>query len=147
MGMVAIDWNPAPKALRSFGLIGVVAFAALAVLADRQALLFSALPDAAANPTAYVLAGLAAYCGVFALAAPRALRPLYLGLSIVGFPIGFVFSYVILAAMYFLIIVPIGLVFRIIGRDAMNRHFDSRAASYWIRRSPPANIERYFRQF
>ena len=68
-------------------------------------------------------------------------------LSAIGYPIGFVISIAIFASVYYLVVTPIGLVFKLIGRDAMNRTFDPSAETYWVPRRPPANMKRYFRQF
>ena len=147
MALIHLDLNPPPKVLRAFGLIGLVAFPLLGLLARYQWVIFAALPVAAVKPTAYVLFGLGGYSGLFSLIAPKALRPLYVGMSVVGYPIGLVVSYVMMGAMYYLIITPVALAFKIIGRDALNRRFDPDAPTYWARRKPPANMKRYFRQF
>ena len=72
---------------------------------------------------------------------------IYLLLTVVSYPIGFVLSYVVMAVMYYAVITPVGLIFKIIGRDPMRRAFDPAAPTYWIRRRPPAGARRYFRQF
>ena len=83
----------------------------------------------------------------FSLAFPRANRFLYVGLSLLAFPIGFVLSYVIMATLYFLIIGPIAVIRRVFGRDAMQRRYDSSASSYWTQARPPRDKENYFHQF
>jgi hypothetical protein len=143
MAFVSLDFNPPPRTLRNFGLIGLVAFSAFAALVHFEVWTFGKLPHGAV----YVLGPLAAYCGLFALVSPPALKWLYVGMSVVFFPIGLVVSYVIVSIMFFLIITPIGLAMRLFGRDAMRLKFNPQAATYWIRRHPPATIKRYFRQF
>ena len=76
MSLIRIDWNPAARTLRQFGLIGVVAFAALAALAHYRLVVFAALPEGAVRPTVLALLGCAAYCGVLAPLAPGGLQPL-----------------------------------------------------------------------
>ncbi len=147
MAMIPIDWNPPRKALRTFGLIGLFAFAGIALLVHYRLAVFARLSQGAQEPTKVVLTALAVYCGFFALAAPAMLRPLYLVLTVASFPIGYVLSYVILFIMFYLIITPIGLVCKLIGRDALNRRFDPAAPTYWIERRPPTTVKRYFRQF
>ena len=63
------------------------------------------------------------------------------------FPIGFVVSHVILLAIWWLVVTPIGLLMRLAGKDPMNRRFDRAAATYWEPYSPHGNKKRYFRQF
>ncbi|MBI5762645.1 MAG: hypothetical protein HZA51_03880 [Planctomycetes bacterium] len=147
MAFVSIDYNPPPRALRNFGLIGLVAFGALAALAQQHALMFHRLSDGANQNCMYAFGGLAAYCGLFAFAAPAALRWLYIVLTVVSFPIGFVMSYVIVSIMFFLVITPIGIIMRMMGRDALRLKFNPQATTHWIPRNPPATIKRYFRQF
>jgi len=147
MAIIHIDWRPPPRTLRNFGLIGLVAFAALALLAYLQLLLFRYLPDSAVAPTACVLVGLALYCGLLAPLAPQGLKPLYLLLTLVTLPIGLLVSYAVMGLIFFGIITPVAVVFRIIGRDAMTRKFDASTPTYWLKRQLPTSAERYFRQF
>ena len=58
-----------------------------------------------------------------------------------------VVSLLIMSLFYFGIITPLGLLFRLIGRDAMCRRFDARAQTYWVRHEPSQTAERYFQQF
>lgn len=147
MSLIRIDWNPTARTLRQFGLIGVVAFAALAALAHYRLAVYAALPDGAVRPTVLSLLGCGLYCGVLAPLAPRGLKPLYLLMTLIGAPIGLVVSTVVMLTVYYLVITPVAVIFKIIGRDALNRKFDPSAATYWIRRQPPENTKRYFRQF
>jgi hypothetical protein len=77
----------------------------------------------------------------------RAARILYLALTLAALPIGFVVSFLLLAAFYFLLLTPVGLLFRLIRRDPLRRTFDRSAASYWMLRRPATNKNRYFHQF
>ena len=58
-----------------------------------------------------------------------------------------VVSFVLLAVFYYLLITPVGLFFRLTGRDILQRKFDASAESYWHPRRPAGNIKRYFNQF
>ena len=147
MSMVHIDWNPTRRMLRNFGLIGLVAFGAIGASAYWRLFLFSGMDAGNAATTAYVLWALGAYCGLFAFVAPMAVKPIYLALTVVAYPIGQVVSHLVMAMIYYLVFTPIGMVFKLVGRDSMNRGFDPSAATYWIRRRPPDSAKRYFRQF
>ncbi len=147
MAMIELNLNPPPKTLRTFGLIGVVGFGLIGAMFFWQFGL-GKLPSAdAARITAYVLWALGAYCGLFAAVAPLAIKPIYVILTIVTFPIGFVVSCLVMAIVYYLVLTPVGLVFKLIGRDCMNRRFDPTAETYWIERRRPDSVKRYFRQF
>lgn len=44
---------------------------------------------------------------------------------------------VILGIMFFLVILPIGVLMRLFGKDFLRLRFNSSASTYWIRREPP----------
>jgi hypothetical protein len=62
-------------------------------------------------------------------------------------PIGWTVSMALLAVVYFLVFMPIGLVLRAVGYDSMQRGFDPEQASYWCKHPPPPEPRRYFRQY
>jgi hypothetical protein len=79
---------------------------------------------------------------------PSFMRAVYVGLSYLAWPIGFVVSHVLLGAVYYLLVTPIGLILRVVGYDPMHRRFDRKAQSYWIERDDAQRDPRsYFRQF
>jgi hypothetical protein len=88
---------------------------------------------------------LGAVLGLIGLVRPRAIRPVYTGLTRLTFPIGWVVSHALLLVMYFGIITPVGLLVRLF-RDPLDRSFDARASTYWAPRDTAAP-HRYFRQF
>jgi len=94
------------------------------------------------------LLGAAAAFALVATVAPRVLHPLNVAWMYVGMVLNLIVSPVILGAIYFLVFTPVALFFRISGRDALRRKFDTKAASYWIERSPPgpdgASLPRQF---
>ena len=97
--LVEINFNSDTKTLRKFGGIAFVGFG--------------------------VMAALGSIAAFFSLVAPRANRVLYVGLTLLAFPIGFVLSYVIMGTLFFLIIGPIAVLFRLLGRDSMFRGYDT----------------------
>jgi hypothetical protein len=48
-----------------------------------------------------------------------------------------VVSPLVLAVMFYLVIAPIGLLMRAVGKDPLRLRIDRNADSYWIRRDPP----------
>jgi len=138
MPLIEIDWNPGRKQLRVFGLS---AMAASIVLAGLFVLVWSLA-------MVWAIVALAAGAAILlcSLILPRAARVVYIALSAVGLPIGFVVSFILLAAFYFLLLTPLALLFRLIGRDALHRRFDRSQDSYWLPRKPTASLDRYFHQ-
>lgn len=63
-----------------------------------------------------------------------------------GAPIGWTISAVLLGMVYFLVITPIGLVMRVLGRDPMQRAFHG-GESYWTPRTTADDPRRHYRQF
>lgn len=145
--MIEIQWHPDRKTLRLFGLISLVAFPLLGLMAYYRVMAFAPLPESSAGTVAAALGIVGVLSGILAVAAPIALKPLFLGLSLIGAPIGFVVSHLVLTIIYYLVITPIALVFKLIGRDALHRKLDPAADSYWIPRAEPRDVKRYFKQF
>jgi hypothetical protein len=148
MALVGVNWRPGDHQLRGFGTASVVVFGALAAWALwRHSIFGVSLGPERAWRIAAVLWGLAAMCGVLRIFAPRWLRPLYIGLVAVSLPVGLAISHGVVGIVFFGIVTPIALAFRLIGRDALERTFDRAAATYWAPRTRIADVARYYRQF
>ncbi len=148
MAFIEIDWKPGERHLRGFGTGCVVAFVALgAWVIWRHSVFGIGLAPETALRVAVALWGLAALCGVLRFVAPRWLRPLYVGLMALSMPIGLVMSHVVVGIVFFGVVTPIALMFRLMGRDPMRRKFDRSARTYWTPRSAVVDVARYCRQF
>ncbi len=115
-----------PGSNRSFGFVMAAAFALFA--------LFNLWHDGRSWPWT---AGLAGLFLVTAWLYPRALRPLNWIWFKFGLLLHKLVSPVILALMFYVAIVPIGLMMRAFGKDPMRLKRDSGLGSYWIVRQPP----------
>lgn len=71
---------------------------------------------------------------VVLLAYPKPIEPVYRVWLIFGETMGFCVSRVILFILFFCVFSPIGVVFRIFGRDCLNQKFDKSAQSYFLDR-------------
>ena len=145
--MVQIDFDPDERTLRQFGWIALAGFGLLALLAWNEWLIFAFGLGDARTTVAATLAGVGVLAAVLGLLYPRANRPLFVGLALLAFPIGFVLSHVILAVLFFLIIAPIGVVMRLVGHDPMKRRLEPEAETYWTPAEPMPPRGRYFKQF
>ena len=145
--MVELNLNPDAATLRQFGFIALGGFGLLAGLAYTQSLIFSFGLGDSRIPVAYGLAGLGVLSTLLSLVAPKANLPIFVGLSVLTFPIGFVMSYVIMGTLFFVMIAPIAIVFRLIGRDELKRGFDRSATSYWNDPRPNRGKASYFKQY
>jgi len=139
VAVIEVNRNPSRRELKQFGFIWLGFF--LLAAGGLWLKLHSPLVSVA-------LAAIAVLVPVVGWAVPSFMRVVYVGLSYVAWPIGFVVSHVLLGAVYYLLVTPIGLIMRAAGYDPMHRRFDPEAPSYWIERDggdrDPCS---YFRQF
>lgn len=138
MSLIPIDWRPTSKTLAGFSevamfFLGMVA-APAAYLGGRPALAASCWAAAVA-------------CRLAGVCRPALLRPVYLGLTLAGWPIGWGLSHLALVLVYYGVFTPIAFLLRLAGRDALTRRFDRRAASYWEPYDPDHGLDRYLKTF
>jgi hypothetical protein len=130
--------NPSATTLRQFAFIWLVFFLGLGCW---QGLIRGRSELGVALAIAAVLIGL------LGLAKPAAIRWLFVGWMVAVFPIGWVVSQLMLAMLFYGIFTPIGVFFRMVGRDALRRKFPLRTETYWSPKTQPTDIRRYFKQF
>ena len=134
-----MNWNPGRKDLNWFRLIAVGAGVLIA------ALLYTVKQVDPRWCLAIGAGGVGiALSGFISLTLTRWI---YVGMMAVTLPIGFVVSLVLMGVFYFGLITPLGLIFRLIGRDVLPRRFDPKARTYWIPHQQETKAERYFQQF
>jgi hypothetical protein len=75
---------------------------------------------------------------VCAFVAPQLLRPANHLWFKFGLLLHHVVNPIVMGALYFGAVVPMGLLVRALGKDLLHLKFNKEAASYWIRRDPPA---------
>ena len=97
--------------------------------------------------TAYALWVAGPFVAALYYGIPPIRRPLYLAWMYAAFPIGWAVSHLLLAVVYYLVLTPTGLAFRLSGRQALPRRFDRNAKTYWVERRPVRDPARYFKQF
>ena len=124
------------RLLRQFAALWLVIFGALATLQFVE----GAMRRSAALAVVAVAVGL-----------PGLVKPPMIGIVFrlamtMAMPIGWVVSRVLLALAYFAVFAPLGLVFRLIGRDALARRRRPEGPTYWTIRDQPTDPERYLRQ-
>lgn len=138
MALVDINWNPSRKELRVFSLL-LIGFGAIVA-----AVLYRRFESHTPAVVAFSVAGAV---GLVGLAVPLLVRPVYVVWMGLAFPIGWTVSHVMMLAVFFLVLTPVGLVMRLCGRDPMQRRFDGEAKSYWLPRPSRGDLKSYFRQF
>jgi len=137
-----VQWSevikpPPPKMLRQFAGLFLVFFLGLAGWRAWRG---------QADQWALALAALAIAVGVLGLVRPSAVRFIYTAWMVVAFPIGWTVSRVALAIVFFAVITPVALFFKVTGRDELRLRKDRAPASYWKPKPGPENVREYFRQ-
>jgi hypothetical protein len=139
MALIEIEWHPGPRQLRIFGFAALVASGIVAVLLR--------LVIGIAVPVVLVIFAVGVAIFACSFVSLKLTRAIYIGLAVAAMPIGLAVSFILLTAFYFVLLTPVAILFRLIGRDALSRRFDPTANSYWRTHRPPQSLERYFQQF
>ena len=134
--MIGPSFRPTDKQLRQFAWISLPGFALFGWLALRSG---------GSMELALSLAAVGAVLCLVGSLVPRAVLPVYLAMTALAFPIGFVVSELLLRSIYYGVFTPLGLVFRAIGRDPL-RLRKPQTTSYWTRRRERTDPLGYFRQ-
>lgn len=92
------------------------------------------------------LAGIGCAAGIVLWLVPQIARPFYIVWNGLGCCIGFIVSNTAVTAVYLLVVTPIGLALRLLGRDPLRRRFERDRPSYWEDAEKTGDAERYFRQ-
>ena len=113
------------KGLRKFGLTTG------AIIVVLFALFFPWVFDMTTMPMwPWILAGL---LWLPALLMPSILRPVYTTWMKIGHAIGWVNTRIILGVLFYVMVLPMGLIMRLFGKDPMSRRQDKSALSYRVK--------------
>jgi hypothetical protein len=132
-----IPFSPPPRTLRQFAVLWMLFFGGWACWQwlmkgnGGMPLLFLAM---------------AFSIGPVGLLLPQLIRPIFVGWMCLAFPLGWAISQVILAFLFYAVLTPVGLLFRLIGRDALGRRPHSKQDTYWLPKATPTDVRSYFRQ-
>ncbi len=130
--------RPSDRKLREFALTAVII---LAILAVWRLLTPGGLELAACYAAAAVVVG------AVGAVKPCWLGPIFTLWIIVAFPIAWTVSHLVLAVIYFGLITPLGLAFRLVGRDVLDVAWPGRQDSHWREKPAADKPERYLKQF
>jgi hypothetical protein len=138
MSIVQINRDPSRRQLNQFGFVWMTFLTLFGLLAWFRL----------EHPRVAIGLWIAAVVvPVVGWAVPACMRLVFLGMSFLAFPIGFVISHLVLAFVYYLVLTPIGLMMRLFGYDPMRRRLKREQSTYWVERPPAPEVARYFRQF
>jgi len=91
----------------------------------------------------YGIGGVSLFLSFFA---PLVIKPLYRIMTIVGHKIGWVNQRLILGILFYLLFTPIAIVFKLIGKDPLERKIEVETNSYWIPRKESKREKRTYEQ-
>ena len=135
--MIAIQWNPSEKQLRQFAGIWFPAFCGLVGWSIGQKTGYWSEVE-----IGWVLAGLLSVGG---LILPALMRPIFVGLILLTFPIGWVVSHLLLGLIFYGLVTPIGYILRISGHDPLQLKKPG-GNSVWKTSIGKTDATRYLRQ-
>lgn len=78
---------------------------------------------------------------------PRIVSPMDTLVMWITLGLGWIISRLIMTFVFLFLILPIGLWFRLLGKDRLNLKFPDNADSYWHHRSPEEQVPRCDRQY
>jgi hypothetical protein len=135
--MIAIQWNPGRKQLRQFAGIWFPAFCALVgwSIARKTGHWHEV-------EIGWATAGIISIAG---LVFPPLIRPIFVGLILLTYPIGWVVSHVLLGLIFYGIVTPIGIILRLTGHDPLQINAPL-GNSLWKSPTGKTDPARYLRQ-
>ncbi len=133
MSLVEFNWNPTDRQLRQFGGASLIALPLIGFLGSAQ------------HRTILGLAAVGTIVAAVSWVRPRWVTPLFLGAAILATPIGMVVGELMMLLIYWLVFVPMGLLFRIVGRDSLRRRGGPQD-SYWTPIRTSKSVASYYRQ-
>ena len=95
---------------------------------------------------ATILAVAALGPGIAGLVKPASIQWLFKLAMAIATPIGWVISHVLLAVIFYVVITPVALVFKMMRRDALARRLETRPKSQWVEREQVTDPRRYWHQ-
>lgn len=133
-----IDKNPSGLHLTVFGVLWLLVFSLMGALAWERA---------GTNIRMISFFAIALLVPAIGLVWHEALRRVYLLALYATMPMGMTVSFLLLMAVYYGVVTPIGYLLRLAGYDPMQRKWDRDAKTYWVSRETDTEAKRYFQQF
>lgn len=134
--MVKINWKPSRTDLRKFGVAMLVGFGVIGSVLIWRDKIFVA--------KACLLFGLLA--GALGLSGTCLALPVYWAWMGLAFVMGNIMSRLVMALIYYIVITPLGMGMRLLGRDSLHLKRKGQR-SYWVDISPERDKSEYERQF
>ncbi len=134
MALIEANWQPTNRQLRQFGVTCLIGLPLIAWLwsAPLSVVGWLAFAGAVISATTWLL--------------PRLAIPLFVGLMLVTLPIGIVVGEVVMLAIYYVVFLPIGFLFKLMRRDRLQLCKAPAEGSYWQPKAQPRSVASYYHQ-
>jgi hypothetical protein len=138
-----MEWSecfrvPSSRTLRQFAGIWLVVFGGLAcwhgVWQQRPVI-------------GLLLMSLALAVGLPGAIKPQTIHRVFVAVQIVTMPVAWTVSHLLLAILFYSVFTPLGLVFRLLGRDVLKTQRLKERETYWTAKPAITDVRGYFRQF
>lgn len=139
MALVSLNLKPSQKQLKDFGFISLI----MCFVIGLALMLLGKIPSKGLMVLGLV--GIVLY--IASRISVALIKPVYVSMIVLTFPIGWVISHLMMALFYYGIITPVALLFRLSNRDPLCRQYDPKADTYWLRYKQKRSAKDYFRQF
>lgn len=143
MPFVKLNWRPDRKQLRQFGGVFLIGFVSIGLIKY----LWPFERFITRNETVgfwLIVVGLSV--GAIGLTGTRLALPFYWAWLGIAYVMGNVMSRIIIAAVYYLVVTPVGILSRVAGRDPLQLK-KPESETYWRDLKFPKDAESYERQF
>ncbi|MBK8980564.1 MAG: hypothetical protein IPM29_32070 [Planctomycetes bacterium] len=134
--MIKLDLTPPDRQLSQFGWIALFGFPLVGLALWKS---FGLNPN-----LVWILGGIGALTLVLSRIRPRLILPIYMAMTLIAIPIGFVVSWVLMGLVYYGLFTPFGIAFRLMGRDKLHRLPDDGVPTYWHDHGPQRSPASYF---
>ena len=135
MSLISINWKPAPRALREFGVVMLVGLGVIGGLTFWRG----------RHEVAYALWAFGAVSGVLGLTGTRIALPFYWGWMSIGFLLGNIVGRALIVVFFYGVITPMGLAMRLLRRDRLALR-KPKTDTCWCDSPAVSDIEYYQRQ-
>jgi hypothetical protein len=134
--MITPAWYPTRRQLRLFALVSLLGMAVIGVVIERLT---------GSSTASLVVWGFGLLLAVVGLPFPDAIRLPYVVIMAVTLPVGWLISNLLLRIIYYGVFTPLGLAFRLAGRDPLLLK-RPRSDSYWRKYRARGDVAGYYRQ-
>lgn len=134
MKLLELNYSPTDRQLRQFGTVCLIMLPSLGWIWGGSMLVILGL------------AIVALAVAVTGFVWPSGIKPVFVGLMVITFPIGLVLGELSMIAIYFFLFLPLSLAFRLIGRDALQLKRPNTTTTYWQEKKQPTSASTYYRQ-